>query len=345
MQLLQTNSQSLLSVDQPTELVVQIIDSGTQLPLTGNFTVTGSHRQQQQPESAVQPLAFQPGPAAPQYTVQIPAGTFVEGQEYILSLMVEDSAGLRSQPSIYPLLAGRMPMLVSLVASPGRAYIDQPVTLIATVVNQDSASGQPTLQLTQQQPGGAAPSFTTSDSSTYQATLPPFGRPGNYTLGVTYTGKTVTGHDFRSTQQVSIAVEERALTLWLRRLALAVAILSGGYLIFRFLLLGSLIPLFQRAGISPQGYVRIIPPGQAFPNGEDNLRDLLRRRRKLRKLTVGVGSGFDIPLEAPPTPDDEDEATPKARPTRTAVGQAAGRLCAQAGRRDADREREQFAHV
>lgn len=314
-QLLQTNLQSLLSVDQPTELVVQIIDSGTQMPLTGDFTVTGSYRQQQQPESDAAPLMFQPGSVAPQYTVQIPAGTFVEGQEYIFSLTVEDSAGLRSQPSIYPLLAGRMPMLVSLVAAPARAYVDQPITLIAKVVNQDSASGQPTLQLMQQLPGGVAPIFTTSDSATYQATLPAFGLPGNYTLGVTYAGKTITGHDFRSTQQVPIVVEERALTLWLRRIALAVAILSGAYLIFRFLLLGSLIPLFQRVGISPQGYVRIIPPGQTFPNGEDNLRDLLRRRRKLRKLTLGVGSGFDIPLEAPPTPpDDEEEEAPKARP-------------------------------
>jgi uncharacterized protein YegL len=314
-QIVQPDAASLLATDQATNMIIQVMDVGTQLPLQGTFTISGSFRLKDEAETANRPLTWRANTNTSQYIAQLPSGTFLDGQQYIFTFNVEDAAGLRSQPISYILAAGRMPLLVSFVAAPAQAYVDQPINLLVKVTNADSASGTPTVKLLTTLPGATAPVFASSDATSYQATLPPFARPGTYTLDVAFAGKTSNGRDFSWTRTSMVIVAERASTIWLRRLALVVAVLSGMYLIFRYLLLGMLIPLFQTMRISPEGYVRVIPPGQTYPNGEIRLRDLLRRRRKLRKLSVGVGSGFDIPLDPDPKMLVDDENTPPKRPS------------------------------
>ena len=315
-QLLQPDSLGLLAVDQPTKLVVQVVDIDSQQPITGTFTITGSYRLQTQPESANQSVTFQNGPVAPQYNALVPTGTFTEGQVYVLSFQVEDNAGLSSQPTIYQLPAGRLPVISSVVASPLVAYVDEPITLVVQVANADVVSGTAGINLTPLA-GVSGVTFQSKDAKTYNATVPPINRPGSYALSVAYRGKATSGRDFSSVSNVAVTVRERDWMIWLRNLAYVLAGLTGAFLIFRYVLLSPLIPLFQKFSLSPQGYIRIISAEDGFPIGELNLRDVLRRKRKLRTLTLGVGPRFDIPLEAPPdksNPDD-DGSTPPKRPS------------------------------
>ena len=310
-QLLQPDSLGLLAVDQPTNLVVQVVDMDSQQPLTGSFTITGSYRLQAQPESANQDVAFQSGPVAPQSNALVPTGTFTEGQEYILSFQVQDDVGLGSQPTVYQLPAGRLPVISSVVANPLAAYVDEPINLVAQVANADVVSGTAGLNLAPL-PGVGGVTFQRKDAKTYSATVPPLNRPGTYALSIAYRGKTTSGRDFSSISNVAVTVRERDWMIWLRKLAYVLAGLTGAFLIFRFVLLSPLIPLFQKLGLSPQGYVAITPSGAGEPN-EESVASILQRRRKLRRLTIGVGPSFDIPLEKPQA-SDSDSAVPSKQP-------------------------------
>jgi hypothetical protein len=68
-----------------------------------------------------------------------------------------------------------------------------------------------------------------------------------------------------------------------------------------------LVSLAQKIGLAPEGYIRVYP-STGLPNAQLNIGDLLKRRRKLRQLTVGPGS--DISLSSPAQPeaswDDDD---------------------------------------
>lgn len=313
-QLLQPDSLGLLATDQLTNLVVQVVDIDTQQVLTGKFILTSAYRPLDQPESANQPMTLADGPVAPQYNVQLPAGTFTEGQEYILTFQVQDDTGLGSQPTIYQLLAGRLPVITSVSANPLTPYVDQPINLVVQTANADVVDGAASVTLAPLPDIGGV-TFQSTDTTTYTATVPALKRPGNYALSVFYRGKIAGGRDFNSTSSVAVTVREYWWMPWLRNLALAFAILSGAFLLFRFVLLNPLIPFFQRIGISPAGYVRTISPGSKYPNEEINLRDVLRRKRKLRSLSLGVGPRFDIPLDEPSTQaDEEDGDTPPNRP-------------------------------
>ena len=313
-QLLQPDSAGMLSIDQPTNLVVQVIDMDTQQPITSTFKLTAGYRQKDQPESENKPITMSDGSNLPQYKSQIPTGTFTEGHEYTLTFEVEDAAGLGSQPTIYQLPAGRLPVIISVLANPLLAYDDQPISLVAQVANADVVNGTPTVNLAPL-PGVGSVAFQSKDVTSYNATVPPLTRPGTYALSVSYRGKTTAGRDFNSTSSVSVTVREREWKIWLRYLAFVIASLTGAFLVFRFVLLSPLIPIFQKLGISPSGYVRTTSPGSRYPDEEINLRDLLRRKRKLRTLTLGVGSRFDIPLEEPPDqPNADDDAAPPNHP-------------------------------
>jgi uncharacterized protein YegL len=312
-QLLTPDSLSLLSVDQPTDLVVQVIDGEQQAPLSGQFTFAASYRSESDAAAAQETLTLQPAADNPQhYTVQVPANRFSDGRSYRFSFAVEDDAGLRSVPSEYVLPAGQMPTLTGLMATPLHVRVNEPVAVQATVAHADSVDGQAAPRLLQPLPGGAQPAFTTTDNTTFRMTLPPFQRPGSYSLAVTYSGKTTTARDFSSTRSVTIVVVEPTRTIVLRYLALILALLTGFYFGFRYLLLGPLIPLFQRIGISPQGYIRIQPPDQPIPDVEQSLRSVLRRQRRLRSISLGPGS--DIPLTINDAPPDDDDA-PRKRPS------------------------------
>lgn len=315
-QLLQPDSLGLLSVDQPTNLVVRVIDMDTQQPITGTFKLTGAYRLQDQPENTNQPITMTDGPLAAQYNVQIPTGAFTEGHEYTLTFEVQDDVGLGSQPTIYQLPAGRLPVITSFLVNPLLAYDDQPISLVAQVANADVVNGTPTVNLAPL-PGVGSVAFQSKDVTSYNATVPPLTRPGTYALSVSYRGKTTAGRDFNSTSSVAVTVREREWKIWLRYLAFVIASLTGAFLVFRFVLLSPLIPIFQKLGISPSGYVRTTSPGSTYPNEEVNLRDLLRRKRKLRTLTLGVDPRFDIRLEEPPdqSTTGDDDTTPPKRPS------------------------------
>lgn len=313
-QLLSPDSQGLLSVDQPTDLVVQVIDGEQQTPLAGAFTFAASYRSESESADAAHSITLQPAADNPQhYQVQVPADTFGDAQRYRFSFAVEDDAGLRSVPSEYLLTAGQLPALTGLTATSLRVHVNEPVALQATIAHVDSVQGQVVPRFLQPLPGGAQPAFTSDDNTTFRTTLPPFGRPGSYSLAVTYSGKTVTARDFNSTRSLTIVVVEPTRTILLRYLALVLTLVLGCYFGFRYLLLRPLIPLFQRVGISPQGYIRIQPPNQPFPDPEQSIAAVLRSQRRLRSISIGPSA--DIPLTLPdaPSSDSPDDDTPPPR--------------------------------
>jgi uncharacterized protein YegL len=312
-QLLQPDSLGLLAVDNSSDVLVQVIDIGSGQPISAELQLSVLVAPDGAPPPSGQSLPLKPGPFSPQYQVQLPAGTFSEGQQYQLTFNVEDKAGLRSQPSIYLLRAGRMPLLSTVMVTPTLAFTDQPIIVSASLANVDAATGAPVPRFVQPLLGGAVPSFLPKGPTTYETTIGPLGRPGTYALTVAYTGTRKDGQPFNSLKSITVAVQEPWSTVLLRQLAMTLALLTAAYLVFRFLLLGPLIPLFQRIGLSPSGYVRITPPGQKAPNGEESVRALLRRRRRLRRLSIGVGPGFDIALEPDPDTADSESAPPPRR--------------------------------
>lgn len=310
-QLLQPDSSGLLGVDQVSDLVVQVVDVDSQTPLAGTFTLQGSYSQLD--ANDVTPLAFQPGTAPLQYSAQVPAGAFVEGQSYRFTFEVSDDRGLSSQSAIYQLEAGRLPILLSVSVSP-RSYINEEVQIATRVANTDVISGQATLRVVQNVPDATAPVFRAIDADNFIGTMT-FARPGNYTLPVAYSGTTTSGRQFSSVRTFSLSVLEPAWLPVARGLATVLAILLALYFIVRFLLLKWLIPLLQRMKLAPQGYVRITPPGQKHPYPEANVTSLLVSKRKFFRLSVGVGSNFDICLEEDANKLNDENYRPP-QPTR-----------------------------
>jgi uncharacterized protein YegL len=304
-QLLQPDSAGLLSVDQVTDITVQVVDIETAATISETLKIAGEYVGA---NGSVTPLTFQAAAASSQYTAQVPASAFAEGQTYSFTFNASDDRGLMSQPAIYQIAAGRLPILLSASVAP-ESNINEPVQIAARVANTDVISGPATLRLVQMIPGMAAPTFDPVDANNYVGSIT-FDRPGNYTLQLAYSGTTTSGRAFSSVRSFSITVTEPAWMPIARWLAVVVATLTACYFLFRFLLLRLLIPLFQRLKLSPQGYVRITPPGQKHPYPEASVTNLLRNQRKLFRLTVGVGSGFDIMLEEDPQKLNDPEYLP-----------------------------------
>lgn len=316
-QLVQPTALQPLSVDHPTDIVVQVVDAANSTALPGPFTFTSSYRLLDAPANATTPLNLTPLATNPtQYSITLPTGTFTDLSSYIFTFQAHDSTGLRSTEVLYQLGAGRVPAIASVTARQ-RLYVDETNTLNVTVDNPESATGQPIPLVTHTVPNNTPISFTAQTSTTFQANLKPFKKPGQYTINVIYAGKTALGNDFRDQKSVQIVVEERFSTILLRALAQLVAMLTLAYLIYRYVLIPftPLVPVAQKIGLAPQGYIRI-QPETGLPGGQLKVGDLLRQRRKLRKLTLGVGTGYDIRLSPPANTTagaDDDDDTSAAR--------------------------------
>lgn len=314
-QLMQPDATSMLSADLPTQLRVQVIDSETRAAVPGTFTFTASYRPKDAAVDIAQPIALQPTADRSMYEGQIAPDTFEDGQTYLLSFMVEDSTGLRSVPSEYLIAAGRVPALTALTVAPTRAFVDESVMLKVGVSNADVAQGSVVPRLAQPLPSSVTPAFSPDGAAGYQVTLPPFSRPGTYPLTIVYGGQTTAGHSFNSTRSVTITVLEHRSTVALRWLSLVIAVMTGLYLLFHYLLLRPLIPFFQRIGVAPQGYIRIQVPNERYPDSEVDLRTVLREKRRLRKLTIGPGGDIPITL-ADPAADLLADDEPRVRARR-----------------------------
>lgn len=300
-QLVKPDAATPLSIDQTTDIVVQVVDKDDMSrKLDGPFTFEASYRTNGAPkdkDTAVPLTLVDNGNG--QYAAQIPAGTFSNLVAYDFLFAAKDDAKLRASPIEYTIEAGFIPSLSSALASKQTVYVDEKFTLSATVVNPESAKDTPLpmASFNPPLPNGQNVVFTSLSSSTFQADIQPLQRPGQYIFGVSYSGKTLTDRDFGSGQAVSITVLERWYTIWLRNLAITLPILIGLYLLYRYILLPftPLVPLAQKVGIAPQGYVWVQPP-DGTPLSRYTIRTRLQQRRKLLRLTVGPGADYDIPL-------------------------------------------------
>jgi uncharacterized protein YegL len=312
-QLVEPINPALLSVEAANTFAIQVIDFETGTPLAGSYTFNSTFEIENDVDSQ-QALTLPPSQPDGSTTTDIPARTFIDGQNYLFSIIVLDSFGMRSNPIVYRLPAGRVPVAESLMSSAPRIYVDEPLSLTLTVRNLDSAQGQPLPQLISSLPSGQKPVFRSGSSNTFIADLPPFEYPGTYTLTVSFAGRTLTQTDFNSRLDTFVTVVERPMTIWLRWIAGLIGLIIGLYLLFRYVLLSPLVPVLQRLGIAPQGYIRIQAPGMPDPEGQINLTDVLRRRRKIRRLTLGPNE--DIPLALPETiAEDLEDLPPPPKPT------------------------------
>lgn len=301
-ELLKPDSAGLLAVDLPTQLLVQVVDVDSKQLIDGSFTLHGSYRLVNEPENIARSFDMTASAVARQFTASLPPGTFAEHNQYLLSFSVEDANKLRSQPSVYQLMAGRIPVIKDFLAPAKHLFVDEPVDLTVVTGNSD-ATATAAVHLLTLLPSGATPTFSPDDVNTYRATIPALERPGTYTITVSYSGQTISTRDFYDTANLTLNLEERPETIRLRWLALTMFVLTGSFLFFRYVLLPPMMPLFQNLGISPQGYIRRTQPGDEEPDDEEEITLRLRRARKLNSLTIGVGPHFDYPLE--PLPDDD----------------------------------------
>jgi hypothetical protein len=320
-QLVQPGALQPLAIDKPTDIVVQVIDDATQIPLAGPFTFTGSYRLLDAPANATTPLNLTQSPTDPtQYSVTLPAGTFTDLSSYIFTFQAEDSVGLRSNEVTYQLLAGRVPSIASVTARQ-RVYVDEENMLSVTVANPESADGQPVPLVSHTVPNNSPINFTAQTSTTFQANLNPLKKPGQYTINVVYAGKTQLGTDFLDQKSIQIVVEEHFSTILLRTIAAILALLTLVYLIYRYILIPftPLVWLAQKIGLAPQGYIRV-QPDTGLPGSQLKVGDLLKQRRKLRQLTLGIGKGYDIslspPADAAAGADDDDDTSASRKKQR-----------------------------
>ncbi len=295
-QLLQPNSASLLGVDQPTDIVVQVVDIDSQMPLAGTFTVNGVYSSSDGTGSNL--LTFQPANASPQYVANVSANSFVDGQTYRFTFDVSDDRGLASQPSIYQIGAGLIPTLLS-VTVPSQGYVKETVQIAARVANSEVITGQATLRLVQNVSGVTLSPFRAVDATNYSGELT-FDRPGNYTFDVAYSGTTRSGRPFNSVRSFSLSIAEPIWQPIARGLATLLATLIALYFLLRFVLLRWLIQLLTKLKLVPDGYIRITPPGQRRPLPEQRIVDILISRRKLFRVTIGFGPDFDIEIQEDP---------------------------------------------
>lgn len=324
-QMVQPDASQPLSIDRPTDIVVQVVDrtSNPPLPLPGPFALTSSYRLLDQPPNAATPLTMKQSPTdLLQYRVTLPAGTFADLSTYVFTFQAQDSIGLRSNEAVYQLDAGRVPSIVSFTAQQ-HLYVDEQTTLNVTVAHPESADGQPIPRVPHAVPNNASLIFTAQTSTTFRATMQPLEQPGDYTINVIYMGKTRLGHNFSDQRSVQITVEERTLTIWLRNLSTLVTLLVMAYLLYRYVLIPytPLVPIAQKLGVAPQGYIRVQPnDGSRLPGAQQDLTRLLQKRRKLLRLTLGPAC--DISLSSPdttaalPPPDPDDESAPRTKKSR-----------------------------
>lgn len=315
-QVVQPDAQGLLAVDEPTTIIVQVIDSETKQPLKGPFTFNSTYRQAGDLISNSQNLVFTATTTPDQYSIQLPKGTFADSTNYIFGFEAQDGGGLRSNVVEYQLSAGLIPAIFSVI-NPNRVYVDEAATIVVKTVNSGSVEGQVVPQILQAPPTNTAVNLTAQTTNTFQTTLQDFDRPGDYILNIQYTGKTKSGRPFSDSRTVSFTVLERASTIWLRNSLLALLVLSVGFLIFKYLLLSPLIPLLQKMGISPKGYIRLVASDSSGSDVQSSITDLLRTRRRIRKLTIGPDGDIKPPIVedlssyAGTLPSDDDEEVKK----------------------------------
>jgi hypothetical protein len=213
--------------------------------------------------------------------------------------------------------AGRIPHISSF-AVPDTIYVDETPILMVTVENSASAAGDVVPQISQAPPNNSALRFTSSNSATFQADLRPIQEPGEHTISVIYAGQTRLGQEFSDTRTATIVVQQYAWVIWSWRIFWTILLLVLAYILFKFVLIpfSPLIWASQKIGVSPEGYIRIQRAGDSMVGAQNaSIGDLLRRHRKLRKITLGPDGDIKLreaepALDAPMEEDDDLDAMP-----------------------------------
>jgi uncharacterized protein YegL len=316
-ELLRPDRNTPLLADQSSEVVVQVVDKDDpSRVLPGDFTIRGGYRPKDALPKDDIPFEMQPV-GEHQYRVEFPAGTFADLQTYRFWFEGNDSIGLKINRTEYEVEAGKMPALIE-VTAPKQLYVGEEARLRAEVANIESVQGNTTPRIDRAPPKETQLTFTPQGSGIFQASMGPLERPGEYTIHVLYQGETTFGIPFQDARTRTIEVVEPWWAVWLRNLALMVAILAAGYLVYRYILIPytPLVAILQRIGVSPRGYFKIVPPGSPgyVPDAPRNIGEELRKNRRALRLTFGTGKDCDISLEEK-LPDDrlgEDETSSRA---------------------------------